>query len=354
MTDEEVSPADGPDEVPHVVAKMADLVLEGGGVKGIALVGAAMALHDNGYRFERIAGSSAGAIVGAIIVAMQQAGESMDRVDELVRTLNYENMLDRRGVSKFFSWWPALANGIGVLLNNGMYRGAYLEDWTRGVLADLGVRSFGDLRFDDPGSSLLPARSYRLVVTTSDLARQRSMDLPWDLESYGLNPDTFSVARAVRASAAIPFIFEPVTLRSTFGISALADGSLLRSYPIEIFDRNDGKPSRWPTLGIRLSSPSNERAPANPVTGPISLMMSLVYTTVDSTQVRHVSDPENLDRSIFAKPRGVRWTDFDLTPEQQQGLYQSGYAAGAKYLRQHPDGPLKADPRDHSGQIDVG
>src|SRR5665811_1766229 len=94
-----------------------------------------------------------------------------------------------------------------------------------------------------------PTQSYRLVVTTSDLARQRSLDLPWDLE--------------------------PVTLRSKFGISALADGSLLRSYPIEIFDRGDGKPSRWPTLGIRLSSPSNERAPAKPVIRKTSTEASL-------------------------------------------------------------------------------
>jgi len=175
MTDEEVSPADGPDEVPHVVARKADLVLEGGGVKGIALVGAAMALHDNGYRFERIAGSSAGAIVGAIIAAMQQAGESMDRVDELVRTLNYENMLDRRGVSKFFSWWPALANGIGVLLNNGMYRGAYLEDWTRGVLADLG---------DDVGS-----RCSIVVLKGHDIPVERGAEFEGALEGDAVHRD---------------------------------------------------------------------------------------------------------------------------------------------------------------------
>ena len=61
-----------PDAAPGTTPKKADLVLEGGGVKGIALVGAAVALAEDGYRFERVAGSSAGALVGAIIVAMQQ------------------------------------------------------------------------------------------------------------------------------------------------------------------------------------------------------------------------------------------------------------------------------------------
>ncbi|HEV7648515.1 MAG TPA: patatin-like phospholipase family protein [Actinophytocola sp.] len=41
--------------------KTVDLVLEGGGVKGIGLLGAVLAMADAGYRFERIAGTSAGA-----------------------------------------------------------------------------------------------------------------------------------------------------------------------------------------------------------------------------------------------------------------------------------------------------
>jgi NTE family protein len=222
------------------------------------------------------------------------------------------------------------------------------------VLADFGVRTFADLAFDDPGSALPPGDSYRLVVTTSDLSRQRLMYLPWDLGRYGLDAAQYPVYRAVRASAAIPFMFEPVTLRSRFGLSTLADGSLLRSYPIEIFDRHDGKPDRWPTIGVRLSSPSSERAPAKPVTGPVSLLQSLIYTTVDSTQVRHVSEPINVDRSIFAKPRGVRWTDFDLTDEQQQSLFDAGYAAGRKWVEKYPDGPPPRPPEvPHEGQIDV-
>ncbi len=335
------------------MARTADLVLEGGGVKGIALVGSAVALAENGYTFARVAGSSAGALVGAIIAAMQRAGEPMSRVDDIMRTLDYTEMLDRRGLSRAFSWWPTLANGLGILFHQGMYRGQYLEDWTRGVLADLGVRSFGDFAFDDPGSAMPPERSFRLVVTTSDLSRQRLVFLPWDLVDYGLAADNFSVARAVRASSAIPFMFEPSTLRGRYGTSTLADGSLLRSYPIEIFDRDDDQPSRWPTVGVRLSSPWDEQALAKPVTGPISLISSLIYTTVDSTQVRHVSDPINVERSIFAKPKGVRWTDFDLTAQQQQTLFDSGYEAGLKWLEQHPDGAPTRPPEDHPGQINV-
>lgn len=332
----------GPADAP----KRADIVLEGGGVKGMALVGSVMALSDAGYTFPRVAGSSAGAIVGSVIAAMQRSGEPMSRAGEIACTLDYSKMRDRRRWARLLSPWPRLANALAVVTHHGVYRGKYLTDWTRGVLGDLGVRTFDDLKFDDPGSDLGPDRSCRFVVTASDLARQRLMYLPWDLPSYQLDPESFSVARAVRASASIPFLFEPVRLKSTYGISTLVDGGILRSYPIEIFDRKDGEPSRWPTIGVRLSSPSSERAPAKPVTGPISLALSLVYTTVDSTQARHVSDPRDVERSIFAKTKGVRWTDFDLTPEQTQSLYEARYAAGQNWLNKH-------DQRLDAGPIEV-
>lgn len=326
-----------------------DLVLEGGGVKGIALVGAATALVENGYTFARIGGSSAGAMVGSIMAAMQQANEPFSRVDDIMRTIDYMAFLDRRKVGKTLGWWPKAADLWGVVFHLGAHPGKHLDQWLKGVLADLGVRTFGDLAFPDPGSSLPPGDSYRLVVTASDLSRQRAMFLPWDLRRHDRDPDEYPVARAVRASAAIPFLFEPVRVKSQFGTLTLADGSLLRSYPIELFDRTDGKPSRWPTLGVRLSSPAGERAKATPVTSPASLLTNLIKTTVDSTQVRHVSDPAAIDRSIFAKPRGVRWTDFDLTPDQRTNLFEAGHAAATKWVTEHPAGPATSDRGEGQG-----
>ena len=54
-----------------------DLVLEGGGVKGIGLVGAVLTLADAGYRFPRVAGTSAGAITAALIAALQRSGQPL-------------------------------------------------------------------------------------------------------------------------------------------------------------------------------------------------------------------------------------------------------------------------------------
>ena len=58
----------------------ADLVLAGGGVKGIAHVGVLSVLHERGYRFERAAGTSAGAVVAALVAA----GMPPPRMQELL------------------------------------------------------------------------------------------------------------------------------------------------------------------------------------------------------------------------------------------------------------------------------
>ena len=63
----------------------ADLVLEGGGVKGSGLVGAITALveRDDPYTFARVAGTSAGAIVASMLAAGVQAAEIKKIMDDL-------------------------------------------------------------------------------------------------------------------------------------------------------------------------------------------------------------------------------------------------------------------------------
>src|SRR5215212_1549771 len=54
----------------------ADLILSGGGVKGVGLVGAVAALIDAGYRPQRVSGTSAGSILGAVVAAASK-GENL-------------------------------------------------------------------------------------------------------------------------------------------------------------------------------------------------------------------------------------------------------------------------------------
>lgn len=310
----------------------ADLVLEGGGVKGIALAGATSALADAGYTFPRVAGTSAGAIAGAVLAALVRAGEPLSRAGEIARTLDYSRFRDRGAVGRLLGPLGFLADGFSLALESGIYEGKYLHDWLTGVLKDLGVRTFGDLREHDAGSALPVEDAYTLVVTASDLSRQRLVRLPWDYREYGLDPDEMRVADAVRASAAIPFFFEPVMMTGREGVSTLVDGGLLSNYPISIFDRTDGEQPRWPTIGVRLTSRVGDHPPVKSVSGPISLALGVIETTIEACQAQHIDEPCNVSRSVFVDTSGVPATDFGITREQQEKLFRTGRAAAERFL----------------------
>jgi NTE family protein len=314
----------------------ADLVLEGGGVKGIALAGAVEVLWEAGYRFPRIAGTSAGAMAGAVLAALGRAGEPLGTLQEIARTLDYGRFRDRGPVGRALGPLGFLLDGLSVLVEGGAYEGDYLRDWTAGVLRDLGVVTFGDLRTDDPDGDGWIHHDYALVVTASDVSRRRLAQLPWDYPEYGLDPDAQPVADAVRASASIPYFFEPVSLSGPRGTATLVDGGLLSNYPISIFDRLDEAPPRWPTIGVRLDTLQlGDRVPTRtiePVQNPVSMGVALVETAIEACQAEHVLDPCNIARSVYVDTSGVGALDFSLSEEQKRALLATGRAAAEAFL----------------------
>jgi NTE family protein len=313
-------------------APVTDLVLEGGGVKGVALAGALQPFGDAGYSFARIGGTSAGAIVGAVLAALQQRGEPVSRLEDVARSLDYSKFPDRGFPGRHLGPLGFVADGLSVLLEDGAYEGAYLRSWLGGVLGDLGVERFGDLRTDDPGDDGSVHARYRLTVTATDLSRRRLVYLPWQYDEYARDPDEQLVVDAVRASASIPFFFEPVNLSGPRGTSTLVDGGLVSNYPISMFDRTDGRPARWPTIGIRLGAPAPETGDVRRVRGAVPLGVSLVQTAIEACQAEHVLQPCNVARSVAVDTSSVSAIDFDITDEQRAELVQAGEAAAAKFL----------------------
>lgn len=308
----------------------ADLVLEGGGVKGIALVGAAAELLRR-YRVERVAGSSAGAVLAAFLAA----GLDADAVLERAARLEYHRVPD--------SWAPVpvLAPAVGLLTRSGLHPGRYITEWVRRELADLGVHTFGDLRRDDPGDDPALAREqrYRLVVTATDVTRGRLVRLPWDYPEYGLDPDTQPVADAVRASLAIPYFFAPQALRDprTGRRSTLLDGGVLSNFPVETFDRTDAAVPRWPTFGVGVGGTLSEEdvtvfGHRRLLPGPVRLLDSLVATTVTARDRAYLAQPCVRRRAFSVDTSGTGLTEFGIGAAERARLLASGTAAARTFL----------------------
>lgn len=312
-----------------------DLVLSGGGVKGVGLVGAVVRLMEDGYRAYRVAGSSAGSIVGSIVAAAARRGDlGPDDIRDLAMSIDYAKFLDPGPLERV----PLVGPAWAILQGIGVYKGDYAHDFVATQLRSLGVETFGDLRLDD--DQLPEERRYRLVTVT-DVTRGQLIRLPWDyLGVYGLNPDEQPVADAVRASMSIPFLFRPVTLTSAAGMeSTLVDGGLLSNYPIDTFDRLDGKPPRWPTLGVTLLPnlpEGNDKvipglAPLRILSGPHLLEQVLTTLLVGRDQA-YLNEPWVAARTIRVDSTDVGVVDFGITQDEIDALYRRGYDAATKFL----------------------
>jgi NTE family protein len=306
----------------------ADLVLEGGGVKGIALVGAISVLEERGYSFRRVGGTSAGAIVGALVAAGMSAAD----LTSVMREVDYRRFRD----GDLLDHLGGFGQAMSVLIDEGIYRGEYLRRWLGDLLADLGVRTFADLVVDDRGGSFPRDQAYRLVVMASDVSQGRLRRLPWDYrDRYGIDPFTVPVADAVRASMSIPFFYEPVKLKDRLSNETcwLVDGGMLSNFPVDVFDRTDGAPPRWPTFGMKLSNRAGAlQGVPNHVDGAVSLARAMVATMTSFHDQLHLEEPGVVARTIFIDTLKVRSTDFDIDRATQQLLYDSGRRAATRFL----------------------
>lgn len=312
----------------------ADLVLEGGGVKGIGLLGAVLVLANAGYSFPRVAGTSAGAIVAALVAAYQKDNRDLQELVDVMNAVDYKRFADGPPLERLTG---RLGEGVELLLHEGAHSGSYLVDWLGPELEKAHVTTFADLALIDPDTSLAAGERYSLVVHTSDLSRRALVRLPWDYPNYGKNADDQRVVDAVRASMSIPFYFRPVDVGTDRGTVTWVDGGLLSNFPITVFDRTDGRPPRWPTWGVKLSG-QPPTGPDRPVRTALGIAINCLETlTADWNRYRLDEEGVN-SRTIFVDTTGVSSTDFGIDKDARRRLFENGQAAAQKFLANVPAG----------------
>ncbi len=313
----------------------ADLVLEGGGVKGIGLVGAISVLMERGYTFQRVAGTSAGSIVGALVAA----GFTADELIATVKVVDYASFQDGTPWDEVF-----VGKAIDLFVHEGVYHGDHLRTWLTEQLASKGRTTFGSIPYTDPdGRAVPPAKAYKLVVNASDITQGRLRQFPWDYqEQYGIDPDSAAIADAVRSSMSIPLFYRPVKLRTTRGdTSWIVDGGMLSNFPVSLFDAPAGVTPRWPTFGIRLCADRSlaQATDANNVQNLPSMLKAILSTLTGFYDRMHINQPDVVARTIFVETGDISSTDFHLSDADRDTLFQNGRDAAVKFLDGGPGHP---------------
>jgi len=315
-----------------------DLVLEGGGVKGVGLIGAVLEVERSGFRIRRVAGTSAGAIAAALIAANLAAGAPLTNVKDQIATIDYSAFTTESTVRKLSG---KLGDFQALMTTMGLYSGDYLVEWLGGILESIGITTFGQLRRDDLGDAF----PYSLVVHTTDITLGKLVRLPGDYANYRMDPDAARIVDAVRASMAIPFFFEPVQHQiAPTGSGADAadtepltvtwvDGGLLSNFPMEVFnDRSNGAVvDPWPTIGVKLADQQAALALPEATSGPFDETIRIFKTVLNNSN-RYFITPEKARSTIFVDSAGINATDFDITAEESAMLFANGQQAATAWL----------------------
>lgn len=294
-----------------------DTVFSGGGVKAFAFIGALQGLSDNNIEVERVAGTSAGAIVAAFVAA----GYDADELNELFSELKLQRFLD----APFLSRQIPFTKWIYLYFNMGLYKGDVFEKWLYLNLAKRNVRTFGDL----------PEGYLKIIV--SDISLGKLVIIPDDLQRiYGINPHTFSVAKAVRMSASYPYLFAPQTITGADNkTSLLIDGGILSNFPLWIFQNNqDNQKELRPVLGITLSDSLENIVPAK-INNSLDMLHALFNTMILAHDARYISKTKETN-IIFIPVKHIKSTQLKLTDEDKAALIHLGKEKSTEFLKSWP------------------
>lgn len=319
-----------------------NLVFEGGGVKGIAYVGAMRVLQSKGILdpIERVGGTSAGAINATLFAA----GFSVEQTMKELKALDFNDFKDDS--------WGVLRDMKRLQDKFGWYKGDYFKDW------------IGEMLDKKTGSSR---------ITFKALAEHTDKDLYVFASNLSTGyAEVFSpehtprlrVADAVRRSMSIPLFFKAVRDDRD---DVFVDGGLANNYPVKLFDRDKYLENealrRVPeyyetenqklrqmgssishyiynkeTLGFRLDSGreiavfrDGQEPQREDIENFLDYTMQLVKSLLSVQENQHLHS-DDWHRTVYIDTKGISTFDFDLSDRSKQALVASGKRAAEKYL----------------------
>jgi NTE family protein len=286
-----------------------NLVFEGGGVKGLAYVGALEVLEQKGIlpQIKAVAGTSAGSIVGALLALGYTPGDIHTIMNELDFT-------------KFEDGWDPLR----IPFSYGLYKGAFFLNWMEEQIEKAPGKnlskkaSFADLQ---------AAGGLDLHVFATDLNIKNVKEF-----SFATTP-TVPVAEAVRASMSIPLFFKAWQFSNHNPDDHIyVDGGVAFNYPITTFDTPQN-PENPQTLGFYLSNLSAAPAPNTLKFDELLTYVKVLFDTVLNTQnIDFEKEPSLKNRSVIINDLGISATDFKLTQAQKDALVAEGVKAATQFL----------------------
>lgn len=367
-----------------------DLVFEGGGAKGMVFVGACQEFFGRRNEFDRLLGTSAGAITATLLAAGYTSQEMLAALTEkehgksvfagfmgtpppfsdseilggATRRLlegvdfnllwdKWEKKLDDRLVKALAAserFRPVLA----LIERGGWFAADRFVTWMSHRL-DSGTYKGAPRRF----SAMTLAEFFAATGTELSLVASDTHDGRILVLNHRTAPQC-PVVWAVRMSMSIPLVWDEVVWRAAWGPylgrdiagHAVVDGGLLSNFPIELFISDEpqvlklmGPKRDTAVLGLLI----DEKLPVTGTTGKgvfvtvhvkpgelstVQRLQRLVDTATTAHDKMVIEEYGHLVARMPAAGYGT--TEFDMSDERRNALVEAGRTAMAVYLDTPP------------------
>lgn len=305
-------------------------VFAGGGAKGFAHVGAYSAALERGIEFKFFAGTSAGSIIASLLGAGYTPAEIYDPEKNTgLLTTDFINILGR------FRWCAlgAFSYGIfGLLWRIWLWPGAIYILWKlfrrRGIFDSAALEPTFENWLREKVKEPLNGQ----FVTFRDLPNLKIVGTSLECKgaliwSCSDTPD-FSVAKAITASIAIPFIFRPIEAEFSTSIGSqkrlnypvtdiVVDGGMVSNFPIWVFDEERGDDWDLSTFAFCFNNQTKGK-----IDSWLSYVRRLLVVAISGDSILEMRQVDNLILVPLDVSLGT--LDFDANEEQKRMLFQEG------------------------------
>lgn len=365
-----------------------DLVQEGGGVLGVALLGYTYVLEEMGIRFFSLAGTSAGAINTLLLASAGTVDKA--KTEKIIEALANKNLYDFIDGPFFVKYLiKVITSGnedeiffakifkilwillwivpvtIYLFVKKGLNPGKSFRKWLKDILHENNIDTYSDLSrirklpgnisirpgIENTTTGLEPKlKIIAAEVTTETRVIFPEMDkLFWD-EKVKISPADY-----VRASMSIPLFFQPFIIDienidakswieqvKYYGTppakAYFVDGGVMSNFPIDVFHNPNIIP-RLPTFGVKLGDDRNKVSKVNSIMKFLMAIFNSARHVLDYQFILKNDDYENLIQKI--DPGEHNWLNFSISDKDKIDLFYRGAKAANEFLRKFDWGGYK-------------
>jgi predicted acylesterase/phospholipase RssA len=281
-----------PESLPQKLTKINTLCFSGGGIKGIAFIGALENLLEKKIFLLEDIKTFVGTSAGSMLSFLLNIGWKINEIKEFMLNFNFEKLISEiDSVSLFETYGIQDGNKLQLLFIKLLENKFQVKDIT----------------FED----LYRKTHKKLIIIGTNLTKSQEV-----VFNYKTTPK-FSVILALRISSSIPLIFKPIKYENELYV----DGGIVNNFPLNHCSKNS-------TIGFYIKN-----SDINSIKSITTFIISVLNTTTDTISQKSMEKyKKNVIEIINTNDEFIK---FNICLEERIKIIEDGYNSCEEFIKNY-------------------